>query len=82
VTVRLVDGVTIVLEGQCEIDDADPLLRHLLAAPHATVDWRLCQGAHTAIIQILLASKAVVHGLPDSIFLQRNVAPLVKKAQD
>lgn len=81
-TVRLVDGVTIVLEGQCGIDDADPLLRHLLAAPHATVDWRLCRGAHAAIIQLLLASKVSVDGLPDNVFMKRNVAPLVKKAQD
>ena len=68
--VRLTDGAAITLEGACSIEDAEFLLNQLLAAPQATVDWRACDQAHTAVIQILLRSKAVLRGPPRGKFLR------------
>ncbi|HYJ18061.1 MAG TPA: hypothetical protein VEW72_02690 [Burkholderiales bacterium] len=60
---RSADG-TIELDGICPIEDAETLQRYLLAAPGAAVDWRSCRQAHTAVIQVLMASAAVLHGPP------------------
>lgn len=76
-TVRLTGDAAIVLEGVCTVEDTEPLVGHLLSAPHATVDWRLCEEAHTAIIQILIASGAALLGTPCGSFLRDHVAPLI-----
>jgi hypothetical protein len=77
VTVRLgTDGV-IELDGVCPVEDAEPLLQLLLAAPAATVDWRACEAAHAAVVQLLLISGAPVRGPPRSDFLARFAAPLL-----
>jgi hypothetical protein len=74
-TVRLIDESTIVLEGVCTADDAEILLHHLVSASqYCTVDWRLCEHTHTAIIQVLLASQAKLCGLPLNPFLRDWVA--------
>ena len=69
-TVRIGDDGTIVLEGACPIDDAEPLLQHLLAHPGAAVDWRRCEHAHTAVLQVLMASGRRLVGPPGSVFLR------------
>jgi hypothetical protein len=70
------DGA-IELSGQCPVEDAEPLLQLLVAAPHATVDWRCCEAAHAAVVQLLLISDAPVRGPPRSDFLARFAAPLL-----
>jgi hypothetical protein len=70
VTVRADDDGTIVLEGACPIDDAEPLLQHLLAHPGAAVHWRRCEHAHTAVLQVLMASGRHLVGPPGSVFLR------------
>jgi hypothetical protein len=77
-TVRLSTDGTIELDGICTIEDAETLHRHLLAAPRAAVDWRSCEQAHTAVIQVLMASRRVVHGPPAGDFLRTRLAPLLK----
>ena len=76
-TVRLNEGGDIELAGDCAAEDADALLRHLIAAPGATVDWRACDHAHTAVVQVLLASGAAVRGPARSVFLTQWVEPLL-----
>jgi hypothetical protein len=76
-TVWLRDGAIITLEGTCPIEDAETLLRHLLAAREATVDWQRCEQAHTAVVQVLLASGVTLRGPPQGTFLRRLVAPLL-----
>lgn len=66
----------IVLTGECPSSDAEALLTALLETPHARVDWRGCDSAHTAVIQVLMASRAVLVGPPRSEFLATYVAPL------
>jgi hypothetical protein len=76
-TVRLAADGTIELDGICAIEDAEKLQRYLIADPHADVDWRSCAAAHTALIQILFAAKAVPRGPPASDFLRDYIEPLL-----
>ena len=73
-TVRWSDEGGIHLEGVCPIEDAEPLLQLVLADPGATVDWSSCELAHSAIVQVLLASRARLIGSPKGAFLRDYVA--------
>jgi hypothetical protein len=77
-SVRATDRGTIEMEGSCGAEDAEALLRHLLSLPGAVVDWRLCDGAHTAVIQVLLASQAQTLGPPRGEWLQRFIDDAMK----
>ena len=79
-TVRTADDGTIVLEGRCAVEDAETLVRLLLRAPAATVDWRDCDHAHTAIIQILMAARPAMRGPPRSIQLRHWIEPVLAGA--
>jgi hypothetical protein len=72
VTVRLIDGA-IVLEGVCPVEDAEPLQSLLLQHPGAAVDWRACDAAHTAVLQILLVAHRSMKG-PKGAFARRRWA--------
>ena len=65
---------TIVLEGHCASGEAEELLQLLLEAPSADVDWRACEGAHTAVVQVLLAARRTLLGPPRNATLQ-SIAP-------
>jgi hypothetical protein len=52
-TVNRHDPNTIVLEGTCGVEDAEPLLQMLMEVPEPAVDWRSCQSLHTAVFQVL-----------------------------
>lgn len=73
-----VDG-TIALKGICPSEDAEALLQHLLASSDALVDWRACEAAHTAVIQVLLAAKPKLRGPPLGAFLKERVEPLIER---
>lgn len=77
-TVRRVDDLTVALAGLCGAEDAEPLLQALLATPKAQVDLRGCEGAHTAVIQVLMASQVEVLGPAGSDFLRDMVEPALK----
>jgi hypothetical protein len=81
-TVAVAGDGTIRLEGDCPVEDAEPLLRLLLSDPAADVDWRACDQAHTAIVQLLLASHRQVRGPPRSIFLRNWIEPLLARPVD
>lgn len=76
-TVSVAEGGNIRLEGVCAIEDAEPLLRLVAKDRRAIVDWRSCEAAHTAVIQILLAAKPTLLGPAANPFLQNRIAPLV-----
>jgi hypothetical protein len=78
-TVQLQNGV-IVLAGDCPSGDAEDLLRHLLEEPVAAVDWRLCDTAHSAVIQILLAAGRAISGPPRGEFLRSTVESAISRA--
>ena len=75
-TVRLVDGA-IVLEGACPVEDAEPLQSLLLQYPRAAVDWRACDTAHTAVLQILLVARPSIQGPARAAFLQDLILPVL-----
>lgn len=52
-TVNRNDKNTIVLDGACGVEDAEPLLQMLMELPGPTVDLRSCQSLHTAVFQVL-----------------------------
>jgi hypothetical protein len=51
----------------------------MLADPDAPIDWRACDGAHTAVIQVLLAGRRVLAGPPAGAFLRAHVEPLLAR---
>ena len=67
------------LVGDCGLGAAEPLLRRLLAEPSATIDLRLCDGAHTAVVQVLLAARAQTLGPARGRFLHEMVEPLLQQ---
>lgn len=73
-------GDSIELIGECVVEDAEVLLAHLLARPGAAVDWRACESAHTAVIQVLLVAKSRPVGLPAGQFLKEKILPLLDRA--
>ncbi len=79
-TVTLRDNGMIVLQGVCQVDEAEQLLGYLQSFPDAGVDWTACDWAHTAVIQILLGVRPAMRGAPQGIFLKRFVAPLLAQA--
>jgi hypothetical protein len=62
VSVRRDDTGTIVLEGPCPVEDAEPLLQLLQATPAARCDWTRSSHLHTAIVQVVLAVRPVLTG--------------------
>jgi hypothetical protein len=76
-TIKVATDGTIKLEGRCPLEDAEVLQRELLAHAGATVDWRACRAAHTALVQILIASRPPLVGPPASDFLRTHVEPLL-----
>jgi len=57
VSVRRDDAGTIVLEGNCSVEDAETLLQLLQAKPKASLDWTRCTHLHTAVLQLVLAAR-------------------------
>jgi hypothetical protein len=62
VSVRRGDDGTIILEADCPVEDAEPLLRLLEATPAAPVDWSRCGQLHTAVLQVVLAARPALPG--------------------
>ena len=78
-TVHVAADGTIVLAGNCPVEDAEVLVGFLLADAAAELDWCACEWAHTAVVQVLLASRRRTRGPPQSIFLRDWVEPLLAR---
>jgi hypothetical protein len=76
-TIRKDSEGVILLEGDCLLEEAEELLRHLLVDPRPAVDWRACTAAHTAVIQVLLAARPALRGPPAGEFLRLFVDAVV-----
>jgi hypothetical protein len=79
-TVNFVDSKTIELSGICPLEDAELLFQHLSQNGAATVDWTRCEKAHTAVVQILMASKCTLKGPPQGDFLRMHMEPALLRA--
>lgn len=80
-TVVLHDPNTIRLIGACPADDGEALLQQLLANPTADVDWRGCESAHAAVIQVLLVSKRRLRGPAAGPFLRDFIDPALARSR-
>jgi hypothetical protein len=72
-------GGAILLEGICPSEDAEALLQYLSAHPAGAIDWRACESAHTAVIQVLMASRTKLLGPPAGQALRDWVAPALTR---
>lgn len=57
------EGDIVYLEGQCRVEDAEPLSGHLQSGA-ARVDVSACELMHGAVFQALIALNAKVVGTP------------------
>ena len=73
-SVHRAESGVIELSGDCTLEDAEILQQQLLEVPGAAVDWRSCETAHTAVIQVLLAAQPKLLGPPIGRFLRESVA--------
>jgi len=78
-TVRLV-GETIVLEGDCYVEEAEALTVLLQTADR--VDLTGCRMLHGAVLQVLLAFAPAISGEPGDPFLKDLVAPALSNAME
>lgn len=76
-TVRLSDRA-IPFQDDDPVDEAEALLDLLLANPNAPVDWTACRQLHSSLVQVLLAARPAMRGVPESSFLQRWIVPIVQ----
>jgi hypothetical protein len=74
-TVRRSDSGVAMIEGACAVEDAEPLLRLLQANPTPAVDWTACSYLHTAVIQVILASRIVPIGRCGDAWVEQWLAP-------
>jgi hypothetical protein len=70
-SISLSSSGTILVEGACPSEDAEPLLQLLLSTPGAVVDWRHCSAAHSAVVQVLMAARPIMLGPPAGAALAR-----------
>ena len=79
-SVSVAEDRTVLLQGVCALEDAEVLLRCLAVDPEAGVDWSACEQAHTAVIQVLLATKVRIVGFPTNSFLRDHLSAFLQPA--
>lgn len=76
----LLDHRTIRLEGDCHVEDAEPLLDLLQGETDRTVDISALGTVHAAVLQVLLAFRPKVTGSNGDRFFNDRVLPLLVTA--
>ena len=74
-TVRRRDSGTVILDGECLVEDAEALLQLLTTMPGAALDWTQCRRLHTAVLQVVLASGSVPAGPCGDAWVAQWLAP-------
>jgi hypothetical protein len=80
VSVRQEPDGTIVLEGRCEVEDAEPLLQLMQAAPDARCDWTRCSHLHTAVVQVVMAANPALVGPCGDPWIEQWVEPILGRS--
>jgi hypothetical protein len=75
VSLRRDDAGAIILEGNCPVEDAEPLLQMLQATSTATLDWSRCGHLHTAVLQLILAARIAPAGPCGDPWVRQWAAP-------
>ena len=81
-TVRRGDNGAFVLEGDCPVEDAEPLLQMLQNMPTAGIDWTQCRQLHTAVLQVILASGTAPIGPCGDAWVAEWLAPKLPQTGD
>lgn len=79
-TIRLETDV-IVMEGNCGVDDVEPLLVLLDARPDTSLDLSRAETLHTAIWQLMLMRRPHVRGNPRSGFARDHMLPAIAASE-
>ncbi|WP_202049813.1 hypothetical protein [Microvirga mediterraneensis] len=75
------NGEVILLEGQCRVEDAEPLLAWLQANRNRIVDLTNAEHLHGAVFQILMALKPAIRGEGKDAFLRDWLTPVLTAAK-
>lgn len=65
------DGTIVHLEGSCPVDEAEELLEMLQGNPVTALHLGACASLHTAVFQLVRASRLPVVATPADRFLSR-----------
>jgi hypothetical protein len=74
-TIRRSDEGILILDGVCDVEEAESLLQMLQETPVATVDWTQCRQLHTAVLQVIMASGNSPIGPCGDVWVQQWLAP-------
>jgi hypothetical protein len=75
------DGNIILLEGQCRVEDAEPLLGWLQADSSRVVDLTDAEHLHAAVFQILMALRPPIREGEKDAFVQDWLIPVLRAAK-
>jgi len=67
------------LDGACAVGDAEPLLAALQDCARAVVDISAATRLHLAVVQLLLATRPAIRGVPSDPFLRDQILPLLRQ---
>jgi hypothetical protein len=73
-----VEADVIHLIGRCLAEDAESVLLALQEEPGRTVDLAGVQRVHLAVVQVLLAIRPPVRGMPDNDFIAGHLFNLLQ----
>ena len=73
------DGQTVRLEGDCHVEDAEPLAALLEAREALTVDLCACTRLHSAVVQVLLVFRPTLEGEPANALLAHHLLPALRE---
>ncbi len=75
-TIRL-ETDSIVMEGDCGVDDVESLLVLMDERPDLDLDIDRAEALHTAIWQLMMLRKPVVRGRPRNGFIRDHLLPAI-----
>jgi ribosome maturation factor RimP len=81
VTVALADG-KVQLRGDCLVEDAEMLLQLLQENPAGAIDIKDCGRLHMAVVQVMLAARRPVLGVPGKVFVREWLLPQMLTTAD
>jgi hypothetical protein len=67
---------TVVIDGECGVEEAMPMLEFLQGHATARIDLRACTNLHSASLQVVMAVADRIASLPEEKFLSRWLTPL------
>jgi len=74
------DGLTVRLEGQCPVEEAEALASLLSSPGPWTVDLTLCRHLHGAVVQVMLSFRPTIVGVSDVSFIRDLLGPAMVSA--